>query len=366
MAKAQSAGVDMTSRAPADRWSVFRGSLRMTGISASELPENPAQVWFVETTESIEATAAIAGGVVFVPSMSGSCFALKLENGDPVWKFSNPDKDPAKSSPVVTENHVLYGDDIGKFRALNRATGKLVWEFDSEGEIICSPTVIKDKVIFGSYDETLYCLDEATGKALWRVKTQGPVHCSPSLAGDQVVVAGCDGFVRLLRLLDGKETSSIEIGGNIASTPAVDGNFLYFGTMSNEVIKVDWTSMTKVWRFESPKRRFPFYSSPAIAGNFIVIGGRDKVFRALDQESGEERWALSTGGRIDSSPVVVGSVAYIGSSDGNVYGADIKSGEKRWEYPTGSAILASPAVAAGHMVIGAQDGTIYCFGVRPK
>lgn len=351
-------------KSPADRWPVFRGCLEGTGVIGGTLSVTPQQLWFIETQESIEATAAIAGGVVYFPTMGGSCFALELDTGKQVWKFTNENKDPAKSSPCVTDQFVVYGDDVGTFRALDRKTGQLRWKFISEGEIISSPVEVGGRILFGSYDETLYCLDAASGKEAWRVRTRGPVHGTPSLVGQSVAIAGCDGFLRLISLADGKEVASLEIGGNIASTPAVEQRHLFFGTMSNEVFAVNSETMTKVWRFESPKRKFPFYSSPAVLGDLVVIGGRDKVVRALDKKSGEEKWAFSTGGRVDASPVIAGNTVYIGSCDGNMYGIDLPTGQKRWEYPTGSAILASPAVANGRLAVGTQDGTMFCFGSR--
>ena len=55
-----------------------------------------------------------------------------------------------------------------------------------------------------------------------------------------MAVAGCDGFLRFVSVADGKQSDPVEIGGNIASTPAVVGSRLFFGTMNESVVGVDW------------------------------------------------------------------------------------------------------------------------------
>ncbi len=70
-------------------------------------------------------------------------------------------------------------------------------------------------------------------------------------------------------------------------------------------------------------RKFPYYSSAAVGGGRVVLGGR----------------------RI-----------YVGSNDDRFYVLDLETGEKLWEFHAGAAITASPAIAQGRLVIGAADG----------
>ena len=57
--------------APADRWSQFRGSPALTGISAATLPAALKLLWTYEAGDAIESSAAIADGVVYVGSRTG-------------------------------------------------------------------------------------------------------------------------------------------------------------------------------------------------------------------------------------------------------------------------------------------------------
>ena len=117
-----------------------------------------------------------------------------------------------------------------------------------------------------------------------------------------------------------------------------------------------------LWRYSDPDRQFPYYSSAALSDGRVIVGGRDKVLRALDAASGKAVWSFATRARVDSSPAVAGGRVYVGSNDGRLYVIDLASGEKRWEFDAGAPLAASPAIAAGRVVIGSQDGRLYCFG----
>jgi outer membrane protein assembly factor BamB len=64
----------------------------------------------------------------------------------------------------------------------------------------------------------------------------------------------------------------------------------------------------------------------------------------------------------DSSPAIAGNTVVVGSGDGKLYLLDATSGRKIWEFDAGAGFTASPAVAGGRVVIGDMDGRIYGFG----
>ena len=123
-----------------------------------------------------------------------------------------------------------------------------------------------------------------------------------------------------------------------------------------------WSTKRVRWRFADPDRQFPFYSSAAIASGMMILGGRDKMVRAIDLASGKQRWAFTTRARVESSPAVAGNRVVVGSSDGKVYVLDLASGKHVWEFESGGGFTASPAVASGKIVIGDVDGRVYLIG----
>src|SRR5690349_15243573 len=161
--------------APADNWAQFRGNPSLTGVSQANVPASLKPVWTYEAGDSIESSAAIVGGTVFVGSQKGELVALSLENGSVYWKF--PTGNPiGESSPAYANGVVYIGDLGGWVNAINASDGKKLWAFKANGEIKSSPVVVGDRVLIGSYDENLYCLSARTGSLLWKFKTNGPVH----------------------------------------------------------------------------------------------------------------------------------------------------------------------------------------------
>jgi outer membrane protein assembly factor BamB len=216
--------------------------------------------------------------------------------------------------------------------------------------------------LIGSYDSNLYALDARSGKVRWKFQTEGMVHATPAVVGDMVYIAGCDEVFRAIRLADGKQVYEIPIGSYTGASALIEGERAYFGTFNYEVVALDMKARKILWSFDDPERDFPFYSSASLVNNRVILGGRDKLVRAIDATTGKSVWNFATRARVDSSPAIAGGRVYIGSSDGNLYVLDAASGEKRGEVDAGSPLVASPAIAGGRLVIGSQDGVLYCLG----
>jgi outer membrane protein assembly factor BamB len=137
-------------------------------------------------------------------------------------------------------------------------------------------------------------------------------------------------------------------------------NRAYFGHYENEVLCVDLRAGEVAWRFKD--RPFAYFSSPAVVGERVLIGGRDKRLHCLNTQDGKETWAFSARGKIDSSPVVCGDKVVVGSDDGRLYLVGLADGKERWNYEIGKPITASPAVVDGQVIVGSEDGSVYAFG----
>ncbi|CAN5562978.1 hypothetical protein BH20ACI3_BH20ACI3_38010 [soil metagenome] len=345
---------------PADNWSQFRGNHRLTGVSQSAVPTTLKPLWTYEAGESIESSAAIVGGTVFVGSQKGELIALNLENGSAYWKFSTGSP-IGESSPAFSAGVVYIGDLGGWINAINASTGQKLWAYKTGGEIKSSPVVAGDRVLIGSYDQNLHCVSTRNGSLLWKVKTNGPVHATPSISGGLAFVAGCDEVFRAIRISDGREVFTVTSGAYTGASPALRDNAAYYGTFDNEVLMVNLRDRSIGWRYQHPQRKFPFYSSAAVLQDRIVVGGRDKMVHGLDA-AGKGVWTFTTQARVESSPAIAGGRVFVGSNDGRFYVLNLSTGAKLWEFTAGAPLSASPAIARGRIVIGAQDGRLYCFG----
>ena len=272
--------------APADRWPQFRGSLPLAGTSGAALPQTLKVLWTYEAGDAIESSAAIADGVVYVGSQTGELHAVSLADGTPKWRYKASEDGIGESSPAIAGGLVLIGDLSGTLHAVQAATGKPAWTFKTGGEVKSSPVVAGETVLIGSYDAHLYALSLKDGTLRWKVRTNGYVHATPAVVDGVAYIAGCDEILRAIRITDGKELFELSSGAYTGASPVVTNGFAYYGTYENEVLGVDLKAKKIAWTYKHPERNFPFYSSAALAGDRLIVGGRDKMVHAIDRKTG--------------------------------------------------------------------------------
>jgi outer membrane protein assembly factor BamB len=306
---------------PAATWSQFRGTPELTGVSPAPLPAPLKLLWTFEAGAAIESSAAVADGVVYVGVTSGDLIAIDLATGQLKWKYkaASDDLGIGPSSPAVSGGVVYIGDLTGVLHAVDAATGKMRWTFKTGGEIKSSPIVVGSRVLMGSYDGHLYAVDAATGKVQWSFSTGNYVHATPAIWNGVAYFGGCDEMFHGVRIADGSKVVELAIEAYTAASAAIGAGVAYFGTFNNDVVAVDLTTRRIRWRFADPDRQFPYYSSAAVGSGLVVIGGRDKMVRAIDLATGKQRWSFTTKARVESSPAIAGDRVVVGSGDGKLY-----------------------------------------------
>src|SRR5262249_17308856 len=200
------------------------------------------------------------------------------------------------------------------------------------------------------------------GREAGKYAPEGRGTAPPAVIGERTFVAGCDSSLHIVETAKGTELKAVDLGGQAGATGAIRGDFLYVGTMTNEVQAVDWKKGEIVWTFKPERGQQPFYASAAVTEDLVIVGCRNKRVYGLDRKRGTEAWSFLTDGRVDGSPVVVDKRVFIGSLDGNLYVLDRDKGTLLDKFKLDGAIAGSPAVAAGCLVIGTDKGTLYCFG----
>ncbi|MBI3880024.1 MAG: PQQ-binding-like beta-propeller repeat protein [Verrucomicrobia bacterium] len=347
-------------------WPMFRGNPSLTGVAPGKLADKLSLLWTFKTGGPTKSSAAIADGKVFIGGDDQKVYALDFATGTKVWEFKT--EGPIESSPLVLGATVYIGSGDGKVYALSAKDGTKLWEFKTEDKILGAPNWVKsDKdgrmaILVGSYDFKLYSLDAATGKSNWVYETGNYINGSPAVLDAITVFGGCDAVLHVVNIQTGEKVKEIDGGAYIAGSVALADNRAYYGHYENEFLCVDLLKEKTAWTFKD--RAFPFFASPAVIGDKVIIGGRDKRVRALNRASGKEVWSFPTQGKVDSSPVVVDGKVVVGSEDGRLYMLSLKDGKELWSHEIGQGLTSSPAVASGKVVIGSEDGSVYCFGVK--
>lgn len=336
----------------------------MTGFTSETVPDKPELLWTVPTRDSVRGGAVVSGDRVFFGSGDGAIYAVDAASGHTNWVFDTGA--PIESTPCVLGDRVFAGNDDGHLVALDTETGSEVWRYKTEDRIVGGvnffrfPKNGEGRIVVGSYDYHVHCVRAATGELVWKYATSNFVNGTPAIDGRFAYAGGCDGLLHAVDLVSGKPAQVVEIDAYIAGSPAVDGAHAYLGHYGNEVLRVGLDTGQVSWAYED--REFPFFASPALSSDLVLIGGRDKRMHAIRRSTGEPVWQARTKGRIDSSAVIAVDRVVSGSEDGRLYIWDLASGAELWRYDLGDGILSSPAVSGGRIFVGCEDGRLYAFG----
>jgi outer membrane protein assembly factor BamB len=348
-------------RAQSDDWPMFRGNPLQTGVAPRPLPDKLEILWKFQTKDAIENAGIIVGDTVYIGSSDENFYALSLKTGEEKWRYKAA---PFRAPPSYRDGNIYVGDADGKCHCLEAATGKKRWIFDTESEILSGVNFVGDSVLFGAGDEILYCLT-ADGKPRWKFRVPGgPVIGTPAVIAGRTFVAGCDSNLHVIDASNGKEVLAVPLDGQTAATAACADDRIFLGTMTNQMLAIDWRKGEVAWKFEPGRGGQPFYASAAVVNDLVITASRDKRVYAINRKTGAEVWRFQTKGKVDSSPVIAGNRVYVGSADGNLYVLDLAKGTELQRISLGKGISASPAVANGCLVIGTNEGVVYCLGEK--
>jgi len=364
--------------APADAWPMARGCPAGTGRSATTLRLPLTEKWhrgFEKT--AFGAVPVIANGMIYLGDLDGTFHALDLATGVTTWTFKAEAAGFPSAAAVSVDPAaplVVVGDDTGVVRSFDCLSGKLAWEYETEGEISGGPTILVGndggRVLVGSQDASLSCLQLADGKLLWKHSIADQIRCSPtvarSAAGERVFLAGCDGKLHVIDVQSGEEKAAVPIDGPTGTTPATNGDSVFFGTEGGGFFAIDFLKADVVWRAQSAVNGQSYRSSAAIAGNLVIVGSRGKAVEAFSCADGTRTWRRPMRGKVDASPIVAVTetgrpVAIVADSAGKIAALDAATGETVWEFDAGGGFTAGAAAAVGHVVIASDDGTVWCF-----
>lgn len=283
-------------------------------------------------------------------------------DADIIWKFDMIEEvgdhphNMANSSPVIygdlifistsngqDESHVnIPSPKAPSMIAVNKNTGKLVWEVNNVGDRILhgqwsSPAVAKIgdvvQVVVGEGDGCVRGYEALTGKFLWSFdsnpkdsvwpKTRNELIATPIIADGKVYIA------------NGQDP---EHGEGVGHAYCIDATK-----------RGDITKDGLVWHFDKIRRSV---STPALYDGLLYYPDFSGFLHCLDAKTGKELWQHDMFAAIWGSAVVIDGKVYLGDEDGDV--AILQAGREKkliGEMNMGSSVYSSPVPANGALFI---------------
>ncbi len=283
-------------------------------------------------------------------------------DADIIWRYDMMEElgvqqhNMANSSPVMFENMIFVSTSNGQDEshvnvpspkapsiiAVDKTTGKLVWEDNPVGE----------KVLHGQWSSA------AVGKV-----------------GDtmQVVIGQGDGWVRGYEVKSGKRLWEFDLNpkesvwpktrNEVISTPIILENVVYIangqdpehGEGVGHLYAIDGTKrgdITKtgaLWHYDKIRRSI---STGALYNGILFYSDFSGFLHALDAKTGKPFWTHDMFAAIWGSPMVIDGKVYLGDEDGDVtiIAAD-KALKVVAENNMGSSVYSTPVPANGTLYV---------------
>lgn len=292
---------------------------------------------------------------------------------------------PVRASVSYDERTVYIGCASGDFYALDKASGRRRWRLPTGEAIHSTAAVDSSFVYFVNNRQTLYAVAKASGKIAWQLPFPDPkkydwgfdyFYSSPMLVNGFLLVGSNNGCVYKVNARNGKVVWKYRAEGLVRSTPAVSDGIVYFGDTEGSVYAVALNDAKEVWKFATEGHglrnedfgfdRRAVISSPVVANDKVIVGGRDGFLYAIDKSSGKERWRVNHNvSWVISTPAVKDSVVVTGTSDGRfVQAVNLQTGREIWKFRTNGIVWSSPLICNGKVYSGSNEGLVYCLDLH--
>jgi outer membrane protein assembly factor BamB len=128
---------------------------------------------FIHNQQGFQSSPAFADGMVFVGCRDGHLYAVDALTGRKRWDYPTS-KSWVNSTPAVRDGVVYAGTSDGyRFLALEAKNGRLKFMLDAKGAVFSSPALAGDMAYVGVSNGRLLAVETKTGKLAWDFQTEG-------------------------------------------------------------------------------------------------------------------------------------------------------------------------------------------------
>lgn len=233
----------------------------------------------------------------------------------------------------------VVSDSKGGIIALDRMTGKVIWQTPLDTVTLSPALISQNRVITLGNDGKISALSLESGAPIWTFNTQNPNlsvrgSATPILFNrNTVLVSTADGRIHALNIDNGvpiwskrfgisKGSSDIEKISDVDATPVLDGNMLYVVSYSGQLVAADMASQQL-----SFVKELASLKSVGTDASQVYATSLDGELVAMDKMTGTVNWQtdnLSYRGL--SNAVSIGNYVVVGDAMGYLHVYDRTSG----------------------------------------
>ena len=329
----------------------------MTALTGAYGFENK-QIWRYKADLGLTGGIALSTNTVFAGDASGKFYAIQKSNGRLIWTYSGTNT--ITGTPVLIGNEqVIFAQANGVLTCLNENTGDEIWvnEPETERDTVVSGAVYGEGKIFISRSDGRLCAYDVTdGHLLWEYQSKlQDLRNEPAYDNGLVFLGEQNGLMSMINAKTGERVNGGGSGGPI-NTPIVNNGNVYYSSWSGSVYAVKIKDVIPLWEM---KIQEPVTTSPSFGDNKLFVGTSNGKIIALAAGNGDVTWTYDTeGANVNKAPLFGDGLVFCGASEGNIYAVNANTGEVKYSLKTEHGLDVEPAYENGILYYSA-DGFVY-------
>jgi outer membrane protein assembly factor BamB len=301
---------------------------------------------------AIALAIALCGTVV---AQSNTQAELGLFPVQPAWTVS---LDAAVAAPpVFAGSRGYFPIEGGRLVAYDLRDGSLAW---TAAVRTASQPAAGNDLVFVAEPDALTAITQADGTVAWRLPFAEPLGVPLVWSAGWLIAVSASGTLHAFRAADGHQIWSRELGAAPHATPEVSGDRVYVPLDDARLVALAIEDGTPVW-----ERRLGGPPNQAFAlEDRIYVGSNDNFLYCLRTADGRVDWRWRTGADVIGLPIVDERRVYFVSFDNVLRALDRQSGAQRWKRALPIRPTRGPARAAAALLVSGAAAKVSAFSLR--
>lgn len=272
---------------------------------------------------SFEGAAGFSGDLVIAGCTDSFVYTWNAETGVPNWKFETQGEIHAGiniwTDPETKQERVLIGSYDNNLYCLNAKDGTKLWAAETGNYINGASAVSADgKVALGGCDAVLHVLDVKDGKELRQIEVGAYIGNNVAVDAGIAYLSHYGNRVAAYSLNDGAKVWEYgERDFEYYAAPALFEKIAVVGGRDKRIHGINRVTGKGLWEYKCA--RSVDSSAVICGGKHAVVGSDDGYLYVIDITDGKEAWKTEIGAPVKTSPAVAGDWIIIGADDGVIY-----------------------------------------------
>ncbi len=210
------------------------------------------------------------------------------------------------------------------------------------------PLYWKDKIYVADYTGLVSCYN-MSGRLIWDYDTFGDITGKPSIVGNKFIVSTVQGELTILEAKNGEQIETIGFDEYLIAPPVIfnhkgtknliiqkqtkSNSAVIISTASGKILCYDLETLQEIWANDEATDMIE--TAPMVIGNQIIFGSWDTHLYSIDANNGTTIWKWQKSESFYYSPaackpVTDGKYLYFTTPDKMVYAVDLRLGTTKW------------------------------------